>query len=128
MAPTSSSPAGWRTHRCSSPRSCTSIGWAWDDWDRLAAGVTVGHLLECSGQVTGGNYSGAWWDMATSPTRVASRSPSVDADGTAVITKPDGTGGLVSFDTVREQLMYEVHDPSAYLNPDVTSPTSPRCA
>lgn len=94
--------------------------WAWDDWDRLAAGVVVGHLLECSGQVTGGNYSGPWWDNPD-PLRIAFPIGEVEPDGTAVITKPPGTGGMVTFDTVREQLLYEVHDPSAYLNPDVTA-------
>ncbi|MBK9179333.1 MAG: DUF1446 domain-containing protein [Acidimicrobiales bacterium] len=95
-------------------------GWAWDDWDRLAAGVVVGHLLECSGQVTGGNYSGAWWDNPD-PLRVAFPIAEVEADGTAVITKPPQAGGMVTFDTVREQLLYEVHDPRRYLNPDVTA-------
>jgi hypothetical protein len=94
------------------------FGWGWDDWDRLAAGVVVGHLLECSGQVTGGNYSGAWWENAD-PNRIGFPIAEVDEDGSAVITKPEKTGGFVTFDTVREQLLYEVHDPARYLNPDV---------
>jgi hypothetical protein len=96
------------------------FGWPWDDWDRLAAGVVVGHLLECSGQVTGGNYSGAWWENPD-PLRIAFPIAEVDDTGVAVITKPPGTGGMVTFDTVREQLLYEVHDPARYLNPDVTA-------
>ncbi|HMC41582.1 MAG TPA: acyclic terpene utilization AtuA family protein, partial [Acidimicrobiales bacterium] len=95
-------------------------GWAWDDWDRLAAGVAVGHLLECSGQVTGGNYSGAWWENPD-PLRIAFPLAEVDEDGTAVITKPEKAGGMLTFDTVREQLLYEVHDPARYLNPDVVA-------
>ena len=95
-------------------------GWAWDDWDRLAAGVVVGHLLECSGQVAGGNYSGPWWENPD-PLRIGFPIAEVEADGTAVITKPEVAGGMINYDTVREQLLYEVHDPSRYLNPDVTA-------
>jgi hypothetical protein len=95
-------------------------GWSWDDWDRLAAGVVVGHLLECSGQVTGGNYSGRWWDNPD-PLRIGFPIGEVEPDGSAVVTKPAGTGGMVTFDTVREQLLYEVHDPARYLNPDATA-------
>ena len=96
------------------------FGWGWDDWDLLAAGVTGGHLLECSGQVTGGNYSGDWWNNSD-PARVGFPIGEFEPDGTFILTKPAGTGGRVTFDTVREQLLYEVHDPSRYLNPDVTA-------
>ena len=93
-------------------------GWAWDDWDRLAAGTVVGHLLECSGQATGGNHAGAWWEVPQ-PWRFGFPIADVEADGTAVVTKPSAAGGRVDFDTVRQQLLYEVHDPSQYLTPDV---------
>ena len=93
-------------------------GWAWDDWDRLAAGTVVGHLLECSGQVTGGNHAGRWWEVPD-PWRFGFPIADVDEAGTAVLTKPAAAGGRVDFDTVRQQLLYEVHDPSAYLTPDV---------
>ncbi|MDQ1402877.1 MAG: hypothetical protein QOG03_1193, partial [Actinomycetota bacterium] len=76
--------------------------------------------LECSGQVTGGNYSGPWWKNPD-PQKIAFPIGEIEADGTGVITKPPGTGGMVTFDTVREQLLYEVHDPSRYLNPDVVA-------
>jgi hypothetical protein len=96
------------------------LGWRWDDWDRLAAGLTVGHLLECSGQGSGGNFgsAGAWAEIPDYP-HLGYPIAEVREDGTALITKPPGTGGRVSFDTVRQQLLYEVHDPHAYVSPDV---------
>lgn len=96
------------------------FGWAWDDWDHLAAGIAVGHLCECSGQSTGGNFSGDWWTIPE-PWKLAYPIAECEADGTAVITKAGGTGGRVDFDTVRHQLLYEVHDPSAYVTPDVVA-------
>jgi hypothetical protein len=100
-------------------------GWTWDDWDRLAAGVVIGHLMECSGQVAGGNYSGPWWENPE-PLRIGFPMALCEPDGSAVITKPPAAGGMITFDTVREQLLYEVHDPTRYLNPDVTADfTSP---
>jgi len=96
------------------------FGWRWDDWERLAQGLTVGHLLECSGQASGGNFGSALeWEKIPDFLNLGYGIAEVSEDGTAVITKAPGTGGRVSFDTVRQQLLYEVHDPHAYYSPDV---------
>jgi len=96
------------------------FGWRWDDWDRIAAGLTLGHLLECSGQGSGGNYGSAHeWALVPDYAHLGYPIAEVQADGRALFTKPPGTGGRVSFDTVRQQLLYEVHNPHAYYSPDV---------
>jgi len=94
------------------------FGWARDDWDRLAAGVVAGHIIECGAQTTGGNYSffREVPNLAHPGFPVAEMHP----DGTFVVTKHPGTGGLVSIGTVTAQLLYEIQGPR-YLNPDVTA-------
>ena len=96
------------------------LGVAADDWVRLGRLAIMGHLMECSVQVTGGNFSGRWWEV---PGLDAIGFPIAEVDDTAesVITKPVGSGGLVSPDTVKEQLLYEVGDPVRYLTPDVVA-------
>ena len=96
-------------------------GWSRDDWPRLGQGTLVGHLMECGMQITGGYFADP--DFKDVP-RVADCGypiAEVEADGRCTITKLDDAGGLVSPRTVKEQLMYEVHDPGAYLTPDVTA-------
>ncbi|MDA1116845.1 MAG: DUF1446 domain-containing protein [Proteobacteria bacterium] len=96
------------------------LGWKWDDWDKLALGLTVGHLLECSGQGSGGNFgSAAEWAGIPDYAHLGYPIAEVGADASALFTKAPGTGGRVSFDTLRQQLLYEVHNPHAYVSPDV---------
>ncbi|MGQ0510963.1 MAG: acyclic terpene utilization AtuA family protein [Betaproteobacteria bacterium] len=96
------------------------FGWRWDDWDRLAAGLTLGHLLECSGQGSGGNFGSAGeWAKIPDYAHLGYPIAEVSEDGRALFTKAPGTGGRVSFDTIRQQLLYEVHNPHAYISPDV---------
>ncbi len=91
------------------------FGWASDDWDRLAAGVIAGHIIECGPQCTGGNFTD--WEQVPSYRDLGY--PLIEAypDGTFVVTKHPGTGGLVSPHTVSEQLLYEMGTP-AYVSPD----------
>ncbi|WP_111733354.1 acyclic terpene utilization AtuA family protein [Roseovarius amoyensis] len=93
------------------------FGWQDDDWDMLATGSLVGHLLECGAQVAGGIHTdwrdvGGWDDMGFPLAEC-------HADGRFTITKPEHTGGLVTFGTVAEQLLYEIGDPANYILPDV---------
>jgi hypothetical protein len=93
-------------------------GWASDDWDALAGGVVAGHVIECSAQATGGNYS--FFTEVPGMARLGFPWAEVAADGSSVIGKHDGTGGQVSIGTVTSQLLYEIGGP-AYLGPDVTA-------
>jgi hypothetical protein len=93
------------------------FGWRSDDWDRLAAGTIAGHIIECGAQCTGGNCQADWksipdlWDIGY---------PIVQAreDGTFEVTKHEGTGGRVTIDSIKEQLLYEMGDPKRYITPD----------
>lgn len=96
------------------------FGWDWTDLDRLAAGTLVGHLLECGSQVTGGFFADPGFKDVPDMADIGFPIAEVEADGSFVITKPEGTGGVVDLRTVKEQLLYEIHDPAAYLTPDVT--------
>ncbi len=96
--------------------------WAWDDWDKLAAGTVCGHLLECTGQVVGGNSLALIHETdAAGLPFLGYPIAQVEADGTFVITKTPKTPGRVTTETVKEQLLYEVHDPAHYITPDVVA-------
>lgn len=93
------------------------FGWNWSDWDRLAAATVAGHLIECGAQVTGGMFS--CWTPEISLHNLGYPIAEISDSGEFSVTKPVGTGGLVSVETVAEQLVYEIGDPGHYLSPDV---------
>ena len=99
-------------------------GWRADDWDRLAGGSMAGHLLECGAQVTGGYFADPGVKDVDGMDQVGFPIAEVFEDGSCVITKASNTGGLVDLRTVKEQLLYEVHDPTAYITPDVVADIS----
>lgn len=101
-----SGPAAWK------------FGWKENDWDRLAGAVAAGHIIECGTQATGGNY--AFMEEIRSFANMGFPLAEIYEDGSSVITKHPGTGGLVNCGTVTSQLLYEVRSP-AYLTPDVTA-------
>src|SRR5260370_5360842 len=97
------------------------FGWDAADMARLGAGTLVGHLMECGMQVTGGYFADPGVKDVADLARCGYPIAEVQADGSAIITKLGGTGGCVTLATVKEQLLYEVHDPARYLTPDVTA-------
>ena len=97
------------------------FGWAMDDWDALGCGTAVGHLLECAGQVTGGYFADPGYKDVESLARLGFPIGEVGEDGSVVITKTLGSGGQVTLATCKEQLLYEVHDPARYYQPDVVA-------
>jgi hypothetical protein len=96
-------------------------GWKLDNWQHLGAGTAIGHLLECTTQVTGGYFADPPYKTVPNLARLGFPLAEVASDGSGIITKLDGTGGMVSELTVKEQLLYEVHNPATYLTPDVTA-------
>jgi len=98
-----------------------TFGWQLDDWSRLGTGTMVGHLMECAAQSTGGYFADPGFKPVKNLAYVGFPLAEVNEDGYAVITKLPDAGGCVTLQTVKEQLFYEIHDPTTYLTPDVTA-------
>lgn len=97
------------------------FGWRADDWDRLARATMTGHLMECGAQVTGGYFADPGYKDVPDLAAVGFPIAEIAENGDCVIGKADGTGGFVTAQTVKEQLLYEIHDPASYLTPDVVA-------
>jgi hypothetical protein len=98
-----------------------AFGWAMDDWNLLGQGTVAGHLLECAGQITGGYFADPGYKDIPDLARLGFPIGEVGEDGSLVITKVRGSGGAVTAQTCKEQLLYEVHDPTRYIQPDVVA-------
>ncbi|MDR1744766.1 MAG: DUF1446 domain-containing protein [Planctomycetota bacterium] len=111
------------TGRCSDPALVVAplmheFGWKADDWDRMGKGIMVGHLLECAAQSSGGYYPDPGYKDVPELWKVGFPIAEVSENGDTVITKVEGSGGAVNVQTCKEQLVYEIHDPKCYKNPD----------
>lgn len=95
--------------------------WRTDQWDEIAGATMAGHLLECGAQVSGGYFADPGKKEVPDMHDVGFPIAEVFSDGSCIITKANNTGGLVSTQTVKEQLLYELHDPAAYITPDVVA-------
>jgi hypothetical protein len=98
-----------------------AFGWAMDDWNLLGQGTVAGHLLECAGQITGGYFADPGYKDVSDLARLGFPIGEVGEDGSLVVTKVAGSGGAVTAQTCKEQLLYEVHDPTKYFQPDVVA-------
>ncbi|HLZ01816.1 MAG TPA: acyclic terpene utilization AtuA family protein [Bradyrhizobium sp.] len=98
-----------------------AFGWAMDDWNLLGQGTVAGHLLECAGQITGGYFADPGYKDIPDLARLGFPIGEVGEDGSLVVTKVPGSGGAVTAQTCKEQLLYEVHDPTQYFQPDVVA-------
>jgi len=98
-----------------------AFGWAMDDWNLLGQGTVAGHLLECAGQITGGYFADPGYKDIPDLARLGFPIGEVGEDGSLVVTKVPGSGGAVTAQTCKEQLLYEVHDPQKYFQPDVVA-------
>ena len=96
------------------------FGWAWDDHDRIAAGIVAGHVNECGAQASGGNCL-VDWRAVPDLARVGYPIVEADPDGSFVVTKHEGTGGCINAGVVKEQLLYEMGDPTRYITPDAVA-------
>ena len=97
------------------------FGWAMDDWHRLGRGTLAGHLLECAGQITGGYFADPGYKDVADLGRLGFPIGEVSEDGDLLVTKVPGSGGVITEATCKEQLLYEVHDPASYVQPDVVA-------
>jgi hypothetical protein len=98
-----------------------AFGWAMDNWNLLGQGTVAGHLLECAGQITGGYFADPGYKDVADLARLGFPIGEVGEDGSLVVTKVAGSGGVVTAQTCKEQLLYEVHDPAKYFQPDVVA-------
>lgn len=103
------------------------FGWSVDDSNRLGQGIVLGHLLECAGQVSGGYFADPGLKEVPDLAHLGFPLAEVEQDGSFIITKLPGTGGMVTPATCKEQLLYEIHDPARYLTPDVVADFSGVC-